>query len=136
MRTFDYRTPEELYDLRTDPHVLKNLIEKSEYREAAQRMRQALAERMAASKDPMLEAFRAKVRVLDGEFYARATRSIDSLSWPQSFVSGPARAGAASLVSARCGMSVEHYLQGSPSRFLILARIEWCVSQIAARGTC
>lgn len=75
VRTFDYRTPEELYDLRTDPHVLKNLIEKSEYREAAQRMRQALAERMAASKDPMLEAFRAKVRVLDGEFYARATRS-------------------------------------------------------------
>ena len=54
---FRYRVQEELYDLRSDPDCLENLIEQPEYRDQADRMQQELLQWMKRTADPLLPAF-------------------------------------------------------------------------------
>jgi len=60
---FLYRTPEELYDLGSDPNCLVNLAEQPKHKYAKdgvlQDMRRLLLNNMAATKDPILEPFKA-----------------------------------------------------------------------------
>lgn len=54
---FEYRVPEELYDMELDPNCLQNLIDKSEYSETVQAMRSELLMDMQATNDSMSENF-------------------------------------------------------------------------------
>jgi len=58
-----HRVPEELYDLAADPDALHNLIADPDYRTQAQQMRQALANWMERTHDPLLEEFRSRIRL-------------------------------------------------------------------------
>lgn len=52
------RTPEEFYDLRTDPDALHNLVDHPEVQEELARYRRLLSERLAAAGDPLAERYR------------------------------------------------------------------------------
>ena len=58
VKLFRYRVPEEFYDLTRDRDSLKNLIDSPHHAETIQDMRRRLEDWMAATRDPMLEAFR------------------------------------------------------------------------------
>ncbi len=57
VQMFRYRQQEELYDLRSDPDCLDNLIQRPEYGEQAVRMRAELHEWLKRTGDPLLRAF-------------------------------------------------------------------------------
>ena len=61
-RLFQFRKGEEFYDLDADPDTLKNLAEDGQYREPLREMRRLLEKEMAASRDPLLDGFRAYLR--------------------------------------------------------------------------
>lgn len=56
---YDHRVPQELYDLRTDPDCLHNLI--SESTSVADAMRETLLQQMEATNDPQLGNFQPQV---------------------------------------------------------------------------
>ncbi len=55
---YRYRSLEELYDLENDPGCLVNLAESPEYRRTLESMRVTMENRMEASGDPLLNAYR------------------------------------------------------------------------------
>jgi arylsulfatase A-like enzyme len=59
--TYGRRPKEELYDLRKDPHQMRNLAGEAEYREAQSALREQLLDELTASGDPRL--------VNDGEYF-------------------------------------------------------------------
>ena len=59
VKLFLHRIPEELYDLRADPHALKNLAADPGSRSQRRRLRGLLLEQMTTSGDPLVETFRA-----------------------------------------------------------------------------
>ena len=54
---FRYRVPEELYDLKTDPDCLHNLIHDKAHQSTLETLREKLAAQMKSTGDPMLAAF-------------------------------------------------------------------------------
>jgi len=64
VKFFLYRTPEEFYDLRTDPWEQKNLITEASYAKQIDTLRSQLLEMMDSTNDPLLERFRARVTAL------------------------------------------------------------------------
>ena len=61
VKFFLYRVPEELYDFQADPDALRNLAGEAQYKPELERLRRLLAEHLARTKDPVLEAFSKKV---------------------------------------------------------------------------
>ncbi|QTN32621.1 sulfatase [Akkermansiaceae bacterium] len=59
VKLYDNRVPQELYDLRTDPDCLRNLIGESS--EKAASLTKALQQQMKATNDPQLENFQSQV---------------------------------------------------------------------------
>lgn len=59
---FSLRVKEELYDLEHDPDALKNLAGDPAFKADLLKMRQALVEKMTATKDPLLETFHQMIR--------------------------------------------------------------------------
>jgi len=57
VRHFVYRTREELYDYRSDPDALHNLIDDPRYRDVATKYRQILRRHLKEAADPELSAF-------------------------------------------------------------------------------
>jgi len=57
VRLFEYRVPEEFYDLQGDPGALSNLIDDPDYQDEIQEMRRVLEDRMQATNDPLLIPF-------------------------------------------------------------------------------
>jgi N-sulfoglucosamine sulfohydrolase len=57
VRLFEYRVPEELYDLQNDPGALNNLIDDSVYQHETHEMRRVLEDRMRRTNDPLLIPF-------------------------------------------------------------------------------
>lgn len=57
-----HRVPEEFYDLQRDPDALHNLVGDSKYAEEVARMRDLLAGWMERTKDPVLPAFKTRMR--------------------------------------------------------------------------
>ncbi|MBP7140268.1 MAG: sulfatase [Opitutaceae bacterium] len=56
---FLFRTPEELYDMTSDPHALRNLADNTAYRETLERLRGEMETWMIKTGDPLLPVFRA-----------------------------------------------------------------------------
>lgn len=76
-----YRAPEELYDVRSDPDCLRNLVNEPGHAQQAQHMRTLLTGWMRQTGDPMLETYqkRSEPGVLEdymGEQNARARRQL------------------------------------------------------------
>jgi len=61
VRLFQYRVPEELYDIEKDPHALRNLADDPAHRDVLARMRERMDEVMANCDDPLLPVFRKDV---------------------------------------------------------------------------
>jgi N-sulfoglucosamine sulfohydrolase len=59
VKYFLFRTPEELYDLRSDPNCLRNLASDPKHTKTLQAMRKQLADNMASTQDPILPALEA-----------------------------------------------------------------------------
>jgi N-sulfoglucosamine sulfohydrolase len=59
-RFYSFRAREEFYDLRSDPHCLKNLANDTKYAEEISRLRTALDRWMESKQDPALDAFRQR----------------------------------------------------------------------------
>jgi N-sulfoglucosamine sulfohydrolase len=57
VRLFEYRVPEEFYDLQTDPAALNDLIDHPDYKCETDQMRRVLEDRMRRTKDPLLIPF-------------------------------------------------------------------------------
>ncbi len=57
---FSFRVLEEYYDFKSDPHALNNLINKAEHQADIKEMQEQLRDWMAATQDPLLEAFDAR----------------------------------------------------------------------------
>lgn len=57
VRFFQYRVPEELYDLESDPFELRNLISDPGYRDTVDAMRSEVLKMMKTTNDPLLELF-------------------------------------------------------------------------------
>ena len=77
---YNHRKPEELYNYHLDPHALKDLSESPEYAAKMQELRQALAQAMKASGDPIYSLFKerdneeliqAHLKKVDGESEVR-----------------------------------------------------------------
>jgi N-sulfoglucosamine sulfohydrolase len=60
MRLFQYRVPEELYDYRSDPDGLVNLIDDPDLGQVTQRLKKLLHAEMKRTDDPLLEEFEAR----------------------------------------------------------------------------
>ena len=58
VRLFQYRVPEEFYDLEHDPDALHNLIDNPHYQARIGLFRRKLLQRMARTSDPVLGAFK------------------------------------------------------------------------------
>jgi N-sulfoglucosamine sulfohydrolase len=77
---FRYRVPQELYDLKSDPDCLHNLIDDPAHAESLESLQDKLAAQMRRTEDPMLAAFlnrndRAKVdEVLLATYGPRKTK--------------------------------------------------------------
>ena len=67
---YRYRSLEELYDMENDPGCLVNLAESPEYQNTLESMRSTMENRMEASGDPLLNAYRNRhnARVIEDEF--------------------------------------------------------------------
>lgn len=61
VKFFQYRVPEEFYDLQADSYELNNLIDAPEHKSTIDRMRAELLQMMMSTKDPMLEEFKKKI---------------------------------------------------------------------------
>jgi N-sulfoglucosamine sulfohydrolase len=61
VRMILYRVPEELYDLRADPHCLDNLIDDASHRQVRDEMRGRLADWMEKTDDPALPSFKKRM---------------------------------------------------------------------------
>ncbi|MEM7234027.1 MAG: sulfatase [Planctomycetota bacterium] len=59
IQLFRYRVPEELYDLKSDPNCLKNLIDDPKHAAAKSALKKELRRWMTETRDPMLPAFDA-----------------------------------------------------------------------------
>lgn len=57
VKMFRYRVPEELYNLKTDPDCLLNLIDDPAFKKHRNTMRKALKKKMAKTGDPLLDAY-------------------------------------------------------------------------------
>ena len=57
VKMFRYRVPEELYNLKTDPDCLLNLIGDPAFKKHLKTMRKALKKKMAKTGDPLLDAY-------------------------------------------------------------------------------
>jgi len=57
VKLFEYRVPEEFYDLKKDPGALNNLIDDPDYQNEIQEMRRVLENRMKTTNDPLLKPF-------------------------------------------------------------------------------
>lgn len=62
VRLYDYRVPEELYDLEHDPDALVNLIDDPAYRKIRDVYRARMAEYMEQTGDPILEKYRDVIK--------------------------------------------------------------------------
>jgi len=60
VKLFEYRVPEEFYDLKKDPGALNNLIDEPDYQNEIQEMRDVLENRMKRTNDPLLKPFRER----------------------------------------------------------------------------
>ena len=60
---FQYRVPEEFYDIENDPHALVNLIDSEEHQELIHHFRNRMKECLIASRDPLLDSFRRKADI-------------------------------------------------------------------------
>ncbi len=75
LRLFEYRTPEELYDMRSDPDSMVNRIDDPTVAGVAAELRSALEAWMARTGDPLLEVYRRREDAAAVEaFVARAER--------------------------------------------------------------
>jgi len=61
VRLFEFRVPEEFYDLRDEPGALNNLIDDPDYQDEIQEMRRVLENRMHATNDPLMIPFLNRV---------------------------------------------------------------------------
>jgi N-sulfoglucosamine sulfohydrolase len=61
VKFFLYRTTEEFYDYQADPDALHNLIDDPAQAKRIARFRKQLLEKMQATEDPQLQAFRERV---------------------------------------------------------------------------
>lgn len=59
VKLFLYRTPEELYDLKTDPNGLRNLAADPKHKKTLEAMRKQLLGNMTSTQDHILPAFKA-----------------------------------------------------------------------------
>lgn len=59
VRTFSFRTPEELYDFEIDPDAQDNLIDRPEHADRVDCFRRDLLDWMRRTEDPLLETFEA-----------------------------------------------------------------------------
>lgn len=57
LNMYIYRVPEELYDFKTDPDALNNLINVPEYQEKIKEMKGLLLKEMKRTKDPIYDDF-------------------------------------------------------------------------------
>jgi N-sulfoglucosamine sulfohydrolase len=71
-RLYQFRVPEEFYDVRNDPDCLKNLIDSPSHREALEELRRALDAWMVRTGDPMLDVFRRRDDAAAREAYVAA----------------------------------------------------------------
>lgn len=60
VRLFEYRVPEEFYDLQNDSGALNNLIDHPDYQSEINEMRRVLGSRMRRTHDPLLSPFLAR----------------------------------------------------------------------------
>lgn len=58
VKFFQYRTPEELYDVEADPSAIKNLATDPKHKATLELMRRQLLENMTSTKDHILEAYK------------------------------------------------------------------------------
>lgn len=65
LRFFQYRVPEELYDLQADPDGLNNLIHDSQHKRTLDLLRQSMLQMMIATSDPLLEGFRGRLAQIE-----------------------------------------------------------------------
>jgi N-sulfoglucosamine sulfohydrolase len=77
IKLFNFRETEEFYDLINDPDALVNLINNPAYQHQIEEVRKAIEQKMAATEDHILEAFRnrdnpQKLREYVNEMQARA----------------------------------------------------------------
>jgi N-sulfoglucosamine sulfohydrolase len=64
LRHLELRVPEELYDYRTDPDALLNLVADPAYATELKGLRGELLAQMERTQDPQLEAFRTRLRLV------------------------------------------------------------------------
>jgi len=57
LNMYIYRVPEELYNFKTDPDGLVNLIDLPEYQEKIQEMKKLILQEMKRTRDPISEEF-------------------------------------------------------------------------------
>ncbi|MHB8897311.1 MAG: sulfatase family protein [Thermoguttaceae bacterium] len=57
-RLYQFRVPEELYDVQKDPDCLDNLIDAPSHQQEVQELRRTLEQWMVRTSDPMLQVFR------------------------------------------------------------------------------
>jgi N-sulfoglucosamine sulfohydrolase len=60
VRLFEYRVPEEFYDLKEDSGALNNLIAHPDYQTEIEEMRRVLEKRMETTNDPLLIPFQGR----------------------------------------------------------------------------
>ena len=58
IKLFDFRETEEFYDLQNDPDALVNLVNDTAYKDQLEKFRTAMEQKMIATDDHILEAFR------------------------------------------------------------------------------
>jgi len=61
VKLFQYRVPEEFYDLQKDPDALKNLIDDPKVKPQIDVMRKALLDMMVRTQDPLLRTFKKHI---------------------------------------------------------------------------
>lgn len=71
-RLYQFRVPEELYDVAQDPDCLKNLIDSPAHQAARRELCQTLERWMDRTGDPMLEVFRRRGDAAVREAYVAA----------------------------------------------------------------
>ncbi|MCX7015239.1 MAG: sulfatase [Candidatus Sumerlaeota bacterium] len=99
---FDYRVPEEMYDVEKDPDNLHNLIDDPALQPEIERLRKALDESMVKTADPCLEAFRSRANPAALEAYMTGVEQ-GSKERKQSGVGKPAKTKAGAKGAAKAG---------------------------------
>ena len=61
VQMYDYRSKEELYDLRKDPDALENLIDKPKYQKTVNHYRHRMLSYMESTKDEIVLQYRMTI---------------------------------------------------------------------------